>query len=118
MTHRDGDEEAQDEGGRRLQQLQRRLGVTLAELGEVFGCSANTIYKLQFGLTRVTGLRLLILDALEQALFRHSVEQVWGPRVHVPARANPAALKKSRPITPSQRLTRIMAAAYPEALHQ
>jgi transcriptional regulator with XRE-family HTH domain len=101
--------------GQRLQDLQRRLGVTLAELGEVFGCSANTVYKLQFGLTRITGLRMVVLEALEAALFRFSVEQVWGPRVPVPARPNAAALPKTRPITPAQRLARIFQAAHPEA---
>jgi hypothetical protein len=88
--------------------------VTLAELGEVFGASATAMHKMEAGYRPVTGLRLLILETLEAALRQRSLEQVWGPRVPVPARPNPAAIPRPRPITPRQRLARIFAAAHPE----
>lgn len=86
--------------GCRLQAVRERLGVHRPELGEVFGYppkSSSTMYKLETGLVPITGLRLEVLDALEEALKNATPSEVWGPRA----------------LTIRQRLTRIFALAYP-----
>jgi len=91
--------------GNRLLKARERLGLSRPDIGELFGyppkCSSN-IYKLEVGLVPITGLRLEVLEALEEALKRASPHEVWGAHL-LPTR---------------QRLTRIFALAYPEEIRR
>lgn len=99
----------------RMSKLRMRLGLTQEELGEVFCVSGSHIYKMEAGIRPVTGLRLLVLDVLEDALALRTGEAVWGPRVRLRS-SRPTASRSGGKVRARQRLARIFAAAHPEAI--